>query len=107
MPKSTKQKEGKAIEDLENKIKKAITKKAVGYEAEETVCEYQKEDDGLTLTKKKVTTKHYPPDTQAAKMLLDSFRERDIDRMSEEELKKEKERLILLIKGEIDEGRKL
>ncbi len=40
-------------------------------------------------------------------MLLDSFRERDIDRMSEEELKKEKERLILLIKGEIDEGRKL
>lgn len=40
-------------------------------------------------------------------MLLDSFRERDIDRMSDEELKKEKERLILLIKGEIDEGRKL
>ena len=40
-------------------------------------------------------------------MLLDSFRERDIDRMSNEELKKEKERLILLIKGEIDEGRKL
>ena len=44
-------------EKLESKIKKAITKKAIGYQAKEVVEEYQNDERGLTLTKKRVTKK--------------------------------------------------
>ena len=81
-------------EKLQSKIKKAITKKAVGYQAKEIVEEYQKDQNGLTLTKKRITKKHYPPDTQAAKMLLEELGQTELTMMSEDELLKEKQRLI-------------
>ncbi|MBQ2908544.1 MAG: hypothetical protein IKC33_00730 [Clostridia bacterium] len=81
-------------EKLESKIKKAITKKAIGYQAKEVVEEYQNDERGLTLTKKRVTKKHYPPDTQAAKMLLEGLDQTELKNLSEEDLLKEKQRLI-------------
>lgn len=81
-------------EKLQSKIKKAMTKKAIGYQAKEVVEEYQNDENGLILTKKRVTKKHYPPDTQAAKMLLEGLEQTELTKLSEDELLKEKQRLI-------------
>lgn len=87
----------------------AIIKKAKGYEAEEIIEEYQIEDDVMTLTKKRVSKKHYPPDTQAAKMILEREDEKDNQNasdLSENEIKTKIKMLIEKYKGEIDEERK-
>ena len=50
------------------------------------------------LVKRKVTKKRVPPDIQAAKMLLDGAP--PLTSLSDEQLQKEKERLLLLLKEE-------
>lgn len=65
------------------------------------------EDDVMTLTKKRVSKKHYPPDTQAAKMLLDVIDGRSSDiKMSDEEIKAQIMRLIKEYEGELNEETK-
>ncbi len=86
------------MKNIDEKIRKAILKKATGYETSETVEEYQDTDDGLILTKKKVTKKHVPPDTQAVKMLLELDEEKDIKSLTDEELEAEKLRLLNILK---------
>ena len=47
-----------------------------------------------------MTKKHYPPDTQAAKMILDALsEEKNYSSMTDEELEREKERLIEELKN--------
>lgn len=84
--------------DIQKKIRKALAKKAVGYDAKEIVEEYQDDEGTLKLTKKKVTKKHIPPDTAAAKIVLESIDVKNVSDMTEEELNAEKERLINLLK---------
>lgn len=90
----------------EDKIKKALLKKALGYSADEVVEEYSYDDEGeLKLSKKKVTKKHYSPDISAVKVLLERYYKTYEDKvlsMSDEELKLEQERLKNLLKGESD-----
>ena len=50
------------------------------------------------LVKRKVTKKRVPPDIQAAKMLLDGAP--PLTSLSDEQLQREKERLLLLLKEE-------
>ena len=84
------------------KIEDALLKKALGYTVTETVEEYLKEEGSLELQKKKVTKKHIPPDVSALKLYLD-IREGDgYDTMTDEELEKERIRLI----KELDKGGK-
>ena len=64
------------------KIKGALLERALGYDADEVV----------------VTRKRVPPDIQAAKMLLDGAP--PLTSLSDEQLQKEKERLLLLLKEE-------
>lgn len=65
------------------------------------------EDDVMTLTKKRVSKKHYPPDTQAAKMLLDVIDGQSSDiKMSDEEIKAQIMRLIKEYEGELNEETK-
>ena len=52
----------------------------------------------VPLVKRKVTRKRVPPDIQAAKMLLDGAP--PLTSLSDEQLQKEKERLLLLLKEE-------
>ncbi len=78
-------------------------RKATGYEAEEVVEEYQMEDDVMTLTRKKVSKKHYPPDTQAAKLLLDIAEGIDSSQLTEDEIKEQIKRLIKEYEGEVNE----
>ena len=91
-----------SVED-EDKIKKALLKKALGYNADEVIIEYSFDDDGNEkISKKKVTKKHFSPDISAVKVLLEkyykTFEERVLA-MSDEELECEKKRLEKLLKG--------
>ena len=87
-------------------IKKALLKKALGYDADDVVKEYTGGEDGdIVLAKKKVTTKHYAPDVSAAKLLLDRYYKtykEIVDEMTDETLEEEKKRLEKLIKEEED-----
>lgn len=80
--------------DLEN----ALIKKALGYDATEVVEEYSSDNEGeIRLLKKKITTKNVPPDMTALKFLLDEG-EKDLTKMTDEELFNEKVRLLNILK---------
>ena len=86
----------KTIKNKKDDLTSALTKKALGYDYKEVVEEYVSGDDGeVKLTKKKVTKKNVPPDITAIKMLLE--KQVDIPSMSDEELEKERVRLIKLL----------
>lgn len=79
-------------------VKQALIKKALGYDAKEVVEEYVQNSEGeVQLTKRKVTTKCVPPDVQALKLLLEDDAQKPIIEMSDEELEKEKTRLLKLL----------
>ena len=80
------------------KIKGALLERALGYDADEVVEEYGFYEGEAVLVKRKVTKKRVPPDIQAAKMLLDGAP--PLTSLSDEQLQKEKERLLLLLKEE-------
>ena len=80
------------------KIKGALLERALGYDADEVVEEYGFSEGEAVLVKRKVTRKRVPPDIQAAKMLLDGAP--PVTSLSDEQLQKEKERLLLLLKEE-------
>ena len=61
------------------------------------VEEYIDDGEKIRLSKKKITTKNVPPDMSAIKLLLMGT-DSDYSKMSDEELEKEKERLIASIK---------
>ncbi len=88
----------------EEKIRKALLKKALGYRTNEVVEEYVlDEDGGQRLAKKKVTKKHVSPDISAMRVLLERYSSDmadEIRNMSDEELLKERSRLLKLIKEE-------
>lgn len=92
------------MKKLSEELKKAMLKKAKGYDTKETVEEYQDDGGSLILTKKKVTKKHVPPDTQAVKVLLELDDETDITLLSDAELESEKIRLLKLLKEIEDES---
>ncbi len=106
--KGCEEKERKDVED-EDKIKKALLKKALGYNASETVEEYSFSDGEPVLSKRKVTSKHYSPDISAVKLLLERYYRTYEDKvlsMSDDELLKEEERLLKLLKKERKGGDK-
>lgn len=76
---------------MNDELKRAALKRAVGYTAEETVEEYAMQDGELVLVKRRVTTKDVPPDISAVKMLLDAD---DTPELTDEELEAEKRRLL-------------
>ena len=99
----------KEIDLLSNReIKKALIKRAMGFDAKEVIEEYVGEDDGVKLTKKKVTYKFVPPDVTALKLLMEGD-EKDISSLSDDELVKEKERLLesLRISEELNKEKKV
>ena len=82
------------------KIKKALLDKALGYTTQEVVEEYGFSGEEFVLQKRKTSTKTYPPDLSALQMLLEESEETNNKYMdySKEELEKEKERLINMLK---------
>ena len=81
-------------------IKKVLTKKAKGFVLEEVSEEYVSDNGNLTLVKRKVTTKEIAPDVNAVRALIeiDGLEKKDtLSEMTDEELIKEKNRLIKLL----------
>ncbi len=74
---------------------------ALGYSVEEVTEEYNMEDGQLKLMKRRETRKDIPPDLKAVKLLLEDC---DYAQLSDEELEKEKKRLLMQLKEEEDDG---
>jgi len=86
----------KDILDME-KLKKAIKKKALGYNVVEETVDYSLVDGEMVPSKKKTATKHIPPDVAALKALMDMKDQVDYESMTDEELNKEKMRLLKIL----------
>ncbi|MBE5742814.1 MAG: hypothetical protein E7360_05840 [Clostridiales bacterium] len=79
-------------------IKEALLKKAIGFDAQETVEEFLESDGEMKLLKRKVTKKSVPPDVSAVKLLLDIREEEtDILSLTDDELEKERVRLMKIL----------
>ena len=76
-------------------IKSALRKKAFGYKTEEVVEEYGEKEGEFNLLKRKVTIKDVAPDLSALKAYMDYENDNVYEKLSTEELEKEKERLLI------------
>lgn len=82
---------------MEDEIKRALKKCAVGFGTSEVVEEFSVEDGELRLVKKKVTRRDIPPDIKAVKMLMDDSA---IIGLTDEQLESERQRLLDMLKDE-------
>ncbi len=80
-------------------VKQAILKVALGYSVEEVTEEYDAHEGELKLVKRKETKKDVPPDLKAAMLLMGR---KDYRALSDEELAREKARLLAQFKEEED-----
>ena len=86
---------------MDKKLANSLYKKAVGYTVTEKTMEYSPEGE---VVKKKVTSKHFPPDISALKAYLELISsEEDYESMTDEELEREKQRLLKKLE-EIKDG---
>ncbi|MDD4291582.1 MAG: hypothetical protein PHX51_05045 [Clostridia bacterium] len=82
-----------------------LYKKAKGYNAKEISEEYAAGENGeMILCKKRVATKHFPPDISALKYIMELNGNTDLSKLSDEELKQEKIRLLELLKNDLGKG---
>lgn len=84
-------------EDVKREIELALIKRAKGYDAMETIEEFALGDGEEKLCRKKVTTKNFPPDVSAAKLLLALDGGKDLALLSDEELEEEKNKLYKIL----------
>ncbi len=80
----------------DGELKKAILKVALGFSTEEITEEYGMENGALVLLKRRETRKDVPPDLKAMKLLIG---ETDVAALSDEELEREKQRLLAELKA--------
>lgn len=88
---------------FDQEFKDALMKKALGFESDEIVEEYSTDEKGNSvLSKRKITKKFNPPDVTALKFLLEQSQiyDDEISKMTDEELLKERDRLLKLLKEE-------
>ena len=78
-------------------LEKALNKLATGATTREVAEEYVAGDDGLVLKSRKCITKDLAPDLSSIKLLLNMKSLDTYDNMTDEDLEKEKERLIKLL----------
>lgn len=82
----------------EKQLEEALVKRAVGYEIEEVIEEFSVDENKVqNLVKKKRSTKHFPPDISAIKILLSYYGEKTFDELnglSDEELLAERDKLL-------------
>ncbi|MDE7453958.1 MAG: hypothetical protein K2N22_06080 [Clostridia bacterium] len=79
---------------MEEEVKNALKKCAVGFGTSEVVEEFSVEDGELKLVKKKVTKRDVPPDIKAVKLLMDDG---NLGDMADEQLEEEKNNLKKLL----------
>lgn len=87
---------------MDEDLIKSLLKRAKGYRYNEVQEEYSVKEDGeFVLTKKKIVKKYCPPDSSAFRNYLDIANEQTTANMSDEQLEKEKQKLIEQIKDEL------
>ena len=92
---------------MDEELVKALLKKATGYTYDEITEEYIVDEVGQpVLNKKKVTKKYCPPDSGALKAYLELVGESTVENMTDEELKKEKQRLLFELAEQTKEKRR-
>lgn len=79
-------------------VGEALLKAALGCRVAEVTEEYAEVDGVLKLLKRKKTRKDIPPDLKAVQLLLETREDRDVSALSDEELEREKSRLLRLLK---------
>ena len=80
---------------MDKEIEKALKKRAIGYETTEITEEYSSSEEGeIRMVKRKIVSKNVPPDVSAVKLLFDNSAQDDVLNMTDEELEKEKIRLL-------------
>ena len=85
----------------EGKLSDALLKVALGYQVAEVTEEFAEVDGELKLTKRKRVKKDIPPDLKAVQILLSESGEgAELEKMSDEELEREKARLIAALAEE-------
>lgn len=81
---------------MDEELINALIKRAKGYSFSEVQEEYSVTDSGeIALTKRKVSEKHCPPDAAALKTYMEICKDGEISEMSDEELEREKHRLLV------------
>ncbi len=86
---------------MEDEVIKALKKRATGYETTEVTEEYSDDGNGkIIMVKRKVVSKNVPPDVSAAKLLAETSEMEDITKWTDEQLEKEKKRLIKILLSE-------
>ncbi len=89
----------KRVENTEGKLEDALLKVALGYQLAEVTEEYAEVNGELKLTKRKKTKKDVPPDLKAVQMLLSGSLE-EYGSLTDEELEREKKRLLVALQEE-------
>lgn len=79
------------------KLRRAIKKKALGYNIVEETVDYSLVDGEMVPSKRKTATRHIPPDVSALKALLDMVDEKSYSSMTDKELQEEKTRLLKIL----------
>ena len=90
------------------RVLEGLRKRAEGLEAEERVIEYTLDEEGnRRAVREKTQIKYYPPDVAAAKACLELESQDDFSDYTDEELLKEKERLLgeLMALRELKKGK--
>lgn len=85
---------------MDEKLLNILYKKALGYKTEEVQEEFVNDEGKLELVKRKISTKHVPPDISAAKIYLEITENNSLKDMTDDELESEKTRLLKLLKEE-------
>ena len=86
---------------MDKELLSGLLKKAKGYSYKEVQQEYSVKEDGeIALTKRKVTEKYCPPDSGALKAYIELNGERKVEDFTDEELERERDRLLAALKDE-------
>ncbi len=86
---------------MDKELLSGLLKKAKGYSYKEVQEEYSVKEDGeIALTKRKVTEKYCPPDSGALKAYIELNGERKVEDFTDEELERERDRLLAALKDE-------
>ena len=94
------------MKNQEEKINDALLKVALGYQVAEVTEEYAEENGELKLVKRKKTKKDVPPDLKAVQLLLSvEDGNGEFGNWSDEELEKEKQRLIGTLQQATEENK--
>ena len=86
--------------DLE-KLDDALFNRAIGFSKDEVTEEYSMVEDKLTLIKKKLNTKYYPPELKAIEMVMEKYglnKDDTYENYDLLQLEKEREKLLKMLK---------